>query len=203
MRLTLSKYDLNVKFVPGKQIPVSDMLSRMPLKDKFNNEDFDLHIHTVLKGLPITDRRLESLRHDTKTDASMNLLKQTINEGWPISRADCNPAVVEFFNHRDELSVADDLIFRGQTIVIPASARQQLIESVHQGHMGVEKTIRRARDALFWPGMAKQITSYISQCAVCQKHKYSNSKEPLMSHEVPDRLPLTCSHLTTRTILSQ
>ncbi|XP_060601747.1 uncharacterized protein K02A2.6-like [Ruditapes philippinarum] len=75
----------------------------------------------------------------------------------------------------------------GQTIVIPAYARQQLIESVHQGHMGVEKTIRRARDALFWPGMAKQITSYIYQCAVCQKHRYSNAKEPLISHDVPDR----------------
>jgi hypothetical protein len=53
--------------------------------------------------------------------------------------------------------------------------------------MGVEKTIRRARDALFWPGMAKQITSYIYQCAVCQKHRYSNAKEPLISHDVPDR----------------
>jgi hypothetical protein len=39
----------------------------MPLKDIFNNEDFDLQIDTELKGLSITDCRLDSLKHDTKT----------------------------------------------------------------------------------------------------------------------------------------
>jgi hypothetical protein len=70
---------------------------------------------------------------------------------------------------------------------MPASTRQQLIESVHQGHMGVEKKQYVEQKALFWPGMAKQITSYIAQCAVRQKHRYSNEKEHLMSHGVPDR----------------
>ncbi|XP_053403234.1 uncharacterized protein K02A2.6-like [Mercenaria mercenaria] len=187
MRLALSKYDLDVQFVPGKEIPTSDLLSRQPLKLTFENNDLDIHVHTVLKGLHISDRRLESLRLDTKNDVNMQLLKQTIIDGWPISRADCKAEIVEFFNHRDELSVADDLIFRGQTIVIPATARKHLIEAVHQGHFGVEKTTLRARELMFWPGMAKQISDYVSQCSVCQKHRYSNAKEPLEQHEIPDR----------------
>ncbi|XP_053383885.1 uncharacterized protein LOC128550041 [Mercenaria mercenaria] len=187
MRLQLSKYDIDVQHVSGKQVPISDLLSRQPLKEKLNIEGLDLHVHTVLKGLHITDRRLDSLRNDTKSDANMQILKQTIINGWPDSRADCDPAIVEFWNHRDELSSADDLIFRGQTIVIPVCARQHLVDSVHRGHMGVEKSILRAKDVMFWPGMSKQITDYVLRCAVCQKHRYTNTKESLTPHELPNR----------------
>ena len=124
-------------------------------------DGLDLQVHTVLQSLVITDRRLESVRHATSGDSQMRTLKQTILQGWPETRADCNKSVVEFWNHRDELSAAGDLIFRGQTLVIPKPLRQQMIESIHTGHMGTQKCIQRAKDVMFWPGMTKEITDFV------------------------------------------
>jgi transposase InsO family protein len=141
----------------------------------------------VLQCLNITNRSLDNVRHATKNDVKMQSLKQTIIEGWPNTRSECDKKVLDFFNHRDELSESDGLIFRGQKIVIPESLRQHMIEQVHIGHMGTEKSLQRAKDVMFWPGMAKHITDYVLNCTVCMTHRHSNQKEPMTPHEVPQR----------------
>ena len=32
-----------------------------------------------------------------------------------------------------------------------------MIERTHEGHAGINGTIRRAKDSMFWPGMANDI----------------------------------------------
>jgi len=187
MMLQLQKYDLDVQHVSGKEVPISDLLSRQPVTDSFELEGLDLHVHTVMQSINVTDRRIQLLCEATKNDPQMQTLKATILDGWPETRSQCNRSILEFWNHRDELSCADDLILRGQTIVIPGPVRQEMMQSVHSSHMGIEKTILRAKGALFWPGMAKQLTDYVLNCSICQKYSQSNQKEPLISHEIPQR----------------
>jgi len=117
----------------------------------------------------------------------MRSLKRTILEGWPDTRAKCDPSIVEFFNHRDELSYEDRLIFRGQALIIPKPLRADMLTQVHKGHLGVTKTLERARDSLFWPGMCKQVTEYVLDCPTCLAHRDSNAKEPMIATEFPDR----------------
>lgn len=185
MMLSLQKYDLDVRHVSGKEVPIGDFLSRQPMSDCSEIEGLDLHVHTVLSSMTYTDRSLENVRNETRTDLQMIALKQTIVRGWPSSRSDCPDMIREYFNHRDELSTADDLIFRGQTLVIPKRLRPHMLEQVHLGHMGIEKSTQRAKDVMFWPGMCKQITEYIMSCTICLSHRNSNQKEPLTPHEIP------------------
>lgn len=187
MMLQLQKYDIDVQHVSGKDVPISDLLSRQPLSDLQETKGLDLQVHTVLQNLYITDRRLESVRNATLQDSQMQTLKQTILQGWPDLRTDCSKSIIEFWNHRDELSTADDLIFRGQTLVIPKSLRQQMIDSIHTGHMGTQKCLLRAKDVMFWPGMTKQITDFVLECPICLNNRRSNTKEPLTPHEIPKR----------------
>ena len=35
--------------------------------------------------------------------------------------------------------------------------------------------------------MTQDIKDYISTCSICKQYKYTNQKEPLMSHNIPDR----------------
>ena len=77
------------------------------------------------------------------------------------------------------------LIFRGQKIVIPKSLRAKMLNQIHTGHLGVTKTLERAKDSIFWPGMTKAITDYVLSCEICLRHRDSNTKEPLISHDVP------------------
>ena len=122
-----------------------------------------------------------------KNDSTMQKLIQTITSGWQELRAKCSPEILEFWNHRDELSFEDDLIFRGQKLLIPPALRQEMVSKVHTGHLGVNKTLERAKDSIFWPGMSKEITEHVLQCTTCLKPLDSNAKEPLIPHEFPDR----------------
>ena len=62
-----------------------------------------------------------------------------------------------------------------------------MIEAVHVGHMGVNKTLSRAKDVIFWPMMTKQITDHVLGCPLCLTHRASNVRESLKLHKVPQR----------------
>ena len=114
-------------------------------------------------------------------------LKQTILDGWPNSRSDCRKLILEYWNHRDELAVEDNLIFRGHAILIPKSLREEMVKKVHISHLAVTKTVQHAKDSICWPGMQKQITDYVLQCSTCLMHRDTNPREPMISSEFPDR----------------
>ena len=53
--------------------------------------------------------------------------------------------------------------------------------------MGVESTLRRARQLVFWPGLNGQVRDVLSRCDICQATGRAQPKEPLRSHAIPDR----------------
>ena len=84
-----------------------------------------------------------------------------------------------YWSFCDELSCYDGLIFRGEQLIIQASERAITLEKLHQAHLGIELTLRRARDVIFWPGMSKQITEIVSKCSLCLEHRNSQCREPI------------------------
>ena len=84
-----------------------------------------------------------------------------------------------------KLSVAHGLIAKRQKIVVPNSLRGEMVEGLHEGHLGINKTIARAREVLFWPGMTVDLTEKIKNCPVCFENRPSQQPEPLRSHEIP------------------
>ncbi|XP_060558761.1 uncharacterized protein K02A2.6-like [Ruditapes philippinarum] len=189
MLLQLQDFDLDVIHCRGKDIPLGDALSRNYVTDTFPNliDGLETHVHTVLKSLPISDLKLQQIQTATQNDAQLQTLISVISNGWPDDRRNCPTTVSEYWNHRDELAFEDNIVFKGQKIVIPKSLRQDMTNAVHVGHFGVEKTTRRARDIMFWPSMSKQITDYVLKCQICCKYRDSNKKEPLHPHDIPQR----------------
>ena len=58
---------------------------------------------------------------------------------------------------------------------------------LHASHIGIQGCLRRARETVYWPGMNKEITEYISKCEICCAYPQDQAKEPLISHEIPTR----------------
>ena len=81
----------------GKEIPVSDCLSRSYLTDTYANykAGLDEHVHTVLQQLCVTDKRLEAVQKSILQDRQMQTLQATIVQGWPETRSACNQSVLE------------------------------------------------------------------------------------------------------------
>ena len=79
-------------------------------------------------------------------------------QGWPEVKTEIPPRMVSYFHFKDELTVQDDLIYRGERLVLPAAAaRKQTLTEIHAAHMGIEATLRRSRESIYRPGMTTQI----------------------------------------------
>ena len=105
--------------------------------------------------------------------------------GWPDFRGQVPLNAQEFWNYRDELSVANGLNVKGQKIIVPSSLRGEMVEKLHEGHLGINKTIARAREVLFWPGMTVDLTEKIKNNPVCLENRPSQQPELLRSSEIP------------------
>ena len=144
---------------------INDCRPRAPVRSRTD------HSETVCNLLytPFNDHRLQEIQAATLLHPVLNQLKITILQGWPDHKDSVPTAVLPYFSYRDELTVQDGIILRGDRIVIPQSLRQDLKIKVHAGHQGVNSCLRRARDLIFWPGMSADIRAYVESCDTCAR----------------------------------
>ena len=186
MLLTLQKYPLKVHFKPGKEMYVADTLSRAYLTDGncVTSED---RFHVNMIEVSMSENRLSEIRSKTESDSELCKLKQTVLEGWPDTRNEVPEEIKKYWNIRDEITIAEDILFKAAKVIIPAEMRQEMLRQIHSAHFGIEKCIMRAKDVLYWPGMYSDIENCFAKCGICQKHRNKNKKEPMIIHELPDR----------------
>ena len=190
MLLRLQQYNFKLEYKPGKELIVADMLSRActPDAESCTANDVVKHVQTVVSNIPVAANRIEDIKNATSVCTDFCQLRDIILNGWPDSKVKVPYALHEYWNCRDELTETDGLILRGDRIVIPIALRPTMLKLLHVGHMGVDKTIKRARDAIYWPSIDAQIKDMILKCATCLENRNPNQqREPLISHEIPDR----------------
>ncbi|XP_041347001.1 uncharacterized protein K02A2.6-like [Gigantopelta aegis] len=190
LELQCYRYDIDIIHRPGKDIPVTDCLSRKliinakPIKDELAKKA-DVAVHYLFETLPISDPKLAEIRTCTANDESMQVLKHFIISGWPSQCRECPELILDHWNHRDKLMYADGLIFKSDRIVIPKTLRQEILLQIHAGHFSVEKCHSRACTTLFWPGMISDIEKSVTNCSTCQMHQNMKQKETMISHPIP------------------
>ena len=131
---------------------------------------------------------MQEIKSATEVDAELQALAPTITQGWPERRADVPSQLQVYFSFREELSIQDGVVLKGERIVVPSSLRQCVMDKVHASHLGIKGCYRRAKEAFYWPGIYKQITEFISRCSIYNSYKPEQQKEPLKCHEIPTRL---------------
>ena len=102
-------------------------------------------------------------------------------KGFPMTKDECHDAIKPYFNYREELTVADGLVLKGQCIIIPSKLRPSCLRRLHIAHVGINKTLYQARQSIFWPGLSKNITDLISACPACMKYAAKNCAKPLIN----------------------
>ena len=188
MLLALQRYDFTVVYTKGSLLFVADTLSRAALSDTAQSlcavqlEQVDL-----TKGVSISPQRLALLRTATSTDPVLSRLADQILRGWPVNRRDVPEILAGYFPFRDELTTQDGLIFKGRCLVVPHSQQREVISQLHRTHIGLASILRLARECVFWLGMSSALRDTILKCSVCLAHRPEQPREPLMSHELPDR----------------
>ena len=189
MMLNLQPYDLRVQYVPGKLMHAADTLSRAYVQGQENQEledDVARVIHTLLANLPVSPHKFDEIQTATQKDETLQKVLHYVMTGWPSSKKQAFPSTKPFWHLRDELHYADGILFANERIVIPAKLQSYMLSLLHESHFGIEKTKSRARPVMYWPGMSKDIENTIQNCAICCRFQRSNTKEPMISHDIPE-----------------
>ena len=78
---------------------------------------------------------------------------------------------IAYWDYRHDIAVIDGIVVKSQRILVPQKMRECLLRKLHRVHQGVDKSIQRARDKWFWPGMSELIRRLILTCPSCLEHQ--------------------------------
>ena len=188
MLLRLQKYNLTVRYKRGQNMYLADTLSRAYLPNvkacefEQSQEDMDQTL-----ALAIPESQLQQIKQASAEDVVLQALNKTVRRGWPESKSELPEIVHPYFDIREELTVQGELVFKGSQLVIPASLRKSMMNTVHESHIGIDGCLRRARECMYWPRMTTELKEYISKCDVCLAYRPAQTKEPLMQHQFAAR----------------
>ena len=189
MLLRLQRYDFTLRYKPGKEMVIADTLSRACTTDDTTDrmeEELKCAVHLIL-STGMSEMWLQEIKEATNEDQSMQKLKIYIQHGWPEELSRVPEEIREYWHLRDQLSEADGILLKGEKLIIPQNLRGSMLDRIHMGHMGVTKCSQRAREVMFWPGMNKAIEQMVLRCTICQEHRDSNPKEPMLPGPAPER----------------
>ena len=146
----LLKYKLTVKYIPGSRMYIADTLSRAYIteENRGNSPVNDVRIHSVIADFPAWKERLYKIRVNTQEDEDLQNIKQYVRKGWPKRKQDLKPAIQPYWSIHGEIYIEDEMLFRGEKLVIPELSREEILDKLHEGHLGQEKCKARARQML-------------------------------------------------------
>lgn len=184
LMMKLQRYDFNLIYTPGKHLVLADVLSRATTQNPSSKEsstetDVNLHVDLITETLPMSDMKSKQIAAETEKDGYLQKVIKHMKEGW--RKGECQ----QYFNIRAELSLVNGLLLRNNRVVIPQSLRPEMLQRLHEGHLGIEKCKRRARTAVYWPGINADIDKMISNCETCLKYQSKQIKEPMILTDLP------------------
>ena len=172
LRRQLDRFSFTAFWIKGKDNEAADALSRAPV-DTASSEDeigeevqhIDL-VYAVLKESMDDgqDGFVHRVAEASKDDPVYQALKKIILNGFPSEKKRLAAPLRPYWNVREKLSVDHDLIVCGPRLLIPSSHRREVLDQLLKLHQGATKTKQRARLAVYWPSVDRDITQH---CATC------------------------------------
>jgi len=162
----LLHYNYSVEYIPGKKNFVADALSRLPSSK--HRESLDLF--TVTAHFPDSPMSLSEIRAHSRDDTTLQqIVLMTSENKWPSSKTKLDSHLQVYWNVREHLSVLDDILYKAEKIVIPATLRQKVIAIAHEGHQGMSKCKMRIREYYWWPSLNRDVEDVIRSCSCCHE----------------------------------
>ena len=121
----LSGFNYTIEYKSSKENANADTLSRLPLSTerKDDSEMETMYYKEVLEALPVSSANTsKASRQDPVLSRVINFTTTT----WPATVS-------------DELSVHQDCLLWGTRVLVPAKLRPQVLQALHDGHLGIVK----------------------------------------------------------------
>ena len=179
MLLQLQRYDVTIRYRPGKEMLLADALSRCP-----SRASGEIKLDMRVGYIAFSKTWIAKLKDTTREDPILGTVYQLTQQGWPHQRRHTPRMARAYWDFRDQLSTDKGLLLMGPRIVIPSCLWEEYLQRLHQGHLSATKVQQNARQHLYWPGLDADIGDYTRRCQECICRSQP-PKEPLQAHEVP------------------
>ena len=163
--MDLQEFEFDIQHRPGNANQNADALSRLN------------HSKPVDIVSPVTLSLDTSLLEAQRNDSDISKVIEMKEQGFPkpppfVWRS--NPILRTYWECWEQLFISDGLLTRSlnnykkfprHAVVIPNTLVPKVLEGLHNspagGHMGITRTIHRARERFFWPKMRTSIINFI------------------------------------------
>ena len=175
----------------------ADALSRYPvdqpsLDDELCEAYAEVAVLAHFADNSTEDLQLHEVSNAQHTDPQLSRVADYVRCGWPNSLEEVDDIVKHFWPTRHQLYLANplpghSLLLMNRRTVIPPSLQKKILLTLHEGHQGIDKTRRRARDSVFLPDIDREIEDMIKRCHQCLSLLSANCKEPKRQPPLPTR----------------
>ena len=206
LKADLNAYQFTAIWKKGKDHRIPDALSRAPVCNPLP-EDLDdeqelygcvahiarVHAAAIERDMedgelvgnrpvdPILQELQDAAAHDDEYQQLLAHLQSDIDS--------LPERLRQFRSTISEMSISsENLVLYRQRLLIPRSFRREVLKRLHSSHQGITRTLRRARQTVYWPGITNDVTSTVESCSACQLHLPSQTKEPLAADPSPTRV---------------
>ena len=87
----------------------------------------NLNFEVSALELNASPSKLDCIWQESGHDPQMLMLKELIIQGWPKDIKQCLLPLHSYWNYRDELSIVDGIVVKGNLIIIPTKFRPELL----------------------------------------------------------------------------
>lgn len=130
----------------------------------------------VVRDIPLD---ASDIVRETKQDLLLlKVLDFTLSE-WPNHINDVN--LKPYFQRRNYISTEHNCLSMRHKVIIPSSLRKEVLNLVHEQHLGIMRTKMLMKNYCWWPGMSDDIEKFIGLCDVCQYTQNFSNNNALLS----------------------
>ena len=134
---------------------------------------------------PLTQSRLAQIQQATKDDEICQQIQRYVRDGWP-DRCALTYSLRPYWPMRGEITEESGILLYGVRILVPSSLRLDILDRIHEGHLGVSKCRERAKQSVWWPSISRQIKNVVENCRTCA-YLRKQHRESLIPTELPER----------------
>lgn len=165
-KLRLQRFQYTMKSVKGSMNISADTLSRNTCGvpdscDEVGLEEIEQYVNKAVTPHG-SDIRLEKIRLEQKEDEVLCCVIRFVQTGWPAYLSSEDTLMKPYFDRRSELTINKRFLMIASRLVIPQSQRDQVLQDLQRGHLGITMSQSRARsrNSLWCPTMSTAIRDH-------------------------------------------
>ena len=191
-KLRMMRYGYTIFHTPGEQMYMADLLSR-PInavytdQELINSDLVERFVCDYIRSHLVDERRELELVNALHVDVASRECQSQIQKDWcSYDRRKASEELKKLYSSRSKLTMCGNIIMHGSRVYVPVSLREVYLKRCHEGHQGVEKCRRRARQLFWWPTVSSDIECYVKECETCIKQGRIKH-QPAMEQPLPKR----------------